>query len=272
MKNSSGILIILLIALAASLVSAKPSEAQLNTSVPEFTLRVVDNSYDVAPTPIASTDPYTNITTTITAPGYHVENITLEAVIKNNGASHFNFRYKPHYSDQWSYFPFNPDIESGYNFYDAFSVPYPASTTEYTLITVDFLPKSIAENGKVDVQVQGLFGDFSAVPYGHMIDVGGPTYDFYFEGQASGWSGTQTVTYSGNSYTTGGSTGSTPPPQSQSTQYSPAQNSTAAPILEAVNDPTDPSSVVIAGGSTIAILVIASMGVFLYRRQRRKSV
>jgi hypothetical protein len=278
MEKTSGILIILLIILAASLVSARPSAAQLNISIPEFTLRVVDHSYDVAPTPIASTDPYTNITTTTTVPGYHVENVTLEAVIKNNGASHYNFRYKPHYGDQWSYFPFNPDSEGGYNFYDAFSVPYSASTTEYTLITVDFLPQSIAENGKVDVQVQGLFGDFREVPYGHMIDVGGPTYDFYFEGQASDWSGTQTVTYNGNSYTTGDSTNSTPSPQSQPTQYSPAQNSTsatnstAAPILEAVNDTTDSSSGVIAVGSVIAILVVAILCVLLYRRQSGKSV
>jgi len=27
----------------------------------------------------------------------------------------------------------------------------------------------------------------------HVIDVGGPTYDFYFEGTASDWSSTQTI-------------------------------------------------------------------------------
>jgi hypothetical protein len=72
--------------------------AQASTDVngvPDFTLRYVDNSYDVPPKTTTSTDPYTNEITTTTIPGYHVENKTVEAVIKNNiGASHYNFRYK----------------------------------------------------------------------------------------------------------------------------------------------------------------------------------
>ena len=64
-------------------------------SVPEFTLKYVDNSYDVPPKTTTSTDPYTNEITTTTIPGYHVENRTVEAVIKNNvGASYYNFRIK----------------------------------------------------------------------------------------------------------------------------------------------------------------------------------
>jgi hypothetical protein len=40
-------------------------------------------------------------------------------------------------------------------------------------------------NGKLDIQVQALFGDFRAVPYVHPGGVpGGPTYDFYWEGEA----------------------------------------------------------------------------------------
>ena len=72
--------------------------AQASTDVdgvPEFTLRYVDNSYDVPPKTTTSTDPYTNEITTTTIPGYHVENRTVEAVIKNNvGASYYNFRIK----------------------------------------------------------------------------------------------------------------------------------------------------------------------------------
>ena len=47
-------------------------------SVPEFTLKFVDN--------------------------------TVQAKIKNNiGASYYNFRYKTQYADKWSYYPHNPD-------------------------------------------------------------------------------------------------------------------------------------------------------------------
>jgi hypothetical protein len=48
-------------------------------SVPEFTLRYVDRSYDIAPT--STTDPYNGETTAVG--GGHVENRTIEITIKN---------------------------------------------------------------------------------------------------------------------------------------------------------------------------------------------
>jgi hypothetical protein len=44
------------------------THAQSKPSVPEFTVKLVDNSYDVPPT--QTTDPYTG---TKTIPGYHVK-------------------------------------------------------------------------------------------------------------------------------------------------------------------------------------------------------
>jgi hypothetical protein len=123
--------------------------AQASTDVngvPEFTLRYVDNSYDVPPTTTSTTDPYTNEITTTTVPGYHVENKTVEAVIKNDlGASYYNFRYKGHFSEEWSYYPSDPDSVSGYNHYDYYSVPYQASASSYTEATLSsFLFESSA--------------------------------------------------------------------------------------------------------------------------------
>jgi hypothetical protein len=195
-SKTAPILLVLILASASSFIILQSASAQstLNPSVPEFTLKQVDNSYNVAPTTTSTTDPYTNKTTTTTIPGYHVENKTIEATITNNlGASHYNFRYKPHYIENWTYYPFNPDSVSGYNSYDSFSVPNAASTSSYTVITLDFLP-SISERGEVDVQVQALIGSYNAIPYGHMIDLGAPTYDFIFQGTTSGWSNTQTIT------------------------------------------------------------------------------
>ena len=50
-------------------------------SVPEFTLKYVDNSYDVPPT--YGTDAYTGRTIIIQA-GYYVQNISIEFIIKNS--------------------------------------------------------------------------------------------------------------------------------------------------------------------------------------------
>ena len=115
------------------------------------TLRYVDHSYDVPPKTTSTTDPYTNETTTTTIPGYHVENKTVEAVIKNNlGASYYNFRYKGHYAEDWSYYPFRPS-SNGYSLADSFFVPCKASDSGYTVIAMTFLPKSIPAGGQVDL-------------------------------------------------------------------------------------------------------------------------
>ena len=100
---------LLLVAVLAvsSLIMVSSAFAESSTpSVPEFTLKYADYSYDVPPKTTTSTDPYTNETITTTIPGRHVENKTIEATINNNiGASYYNFRYKGRYEDEWRYIP-----------------------------------------------------------------------------------------------------------------------------------------------------------------------
>jgi hypothetical protein len=177
------------------MVSFAPASAQSKPSVPEFTLKYVDNSYDVPPKTTTTTNPYTNETTTTTTPGYHVEYKTVEATINNNiGASYYNFRYKGHYENEWTYFPFDPNRSLPYFLSDSYSVPYQASNSSYTVATLPpIFFQNIPIGGEVDVQVQALFGDFDAEPFGH-LHLPQPTYDFYFEGTTSGWSETQTIT------------------------------------------------------------------------------
>jgi hypothetical protein len=186
----------ILVLFSLIVVSSTFAQSTPKSSAPEFTLEYVDNSYDVPPTATSTTDPYTNKTTTTTSPGRHVENKTIEATIKNNlGASYYNFRYKGHYENEWSYYPFDPNASLAYMFPDAYSVPYKASTSNYTVASLpSYFFKDIPESGEVDVQVQALFGDFKAEPYGH-IGLPAPTYDFYFKGTASDWSNTQTVQF-----------------------------------------------------------------------------
>ncbi|MCL5877312.1 MAG: hypothetical protein M1540_05820 [Candidatus Bathyarchaeota archaeon] len=194
-KTSALALIIVLVASGLMLVESASAQSSY-PAITEFSLKYVDHSYDVAPTTTSSTDPYTGKTTTTTTPGYHVENKTIEVVIKNpSGASYYNFRYKGHYEDKWTYYPFSPS-SSGYSLGDTYSVPYQASTSSYTVAALpSYFVQSITQGGEGDVQVQALYGSFRAVPYGHIQPIpGGPTYDFYFEGETSEWSSTQTIT------------------------------------------------------------------------------
>jgi hypothetical protein len=205
-RSNKGFSLLLVVILAvSSLIMVESASAQSirKPPVPEFTIETVSHPYDVPPSITTATDPYTGKQTTTTQPGYHVENKTLEAVIKNSlGTSYYNFRYKGHYAQEWSYFPFDPNSSNGYNFYDAGEVPNPASSSDYTVITLSFLPQSATAGGQIDIQVQALSGNYDAIPYGHMINVGGPTYDFIFKGAISDWSNTQTITIGETSNTT----------------------------------------------------------------------
>ena len=209
--NKRFALLLILVLTASSLIVVKPVYSPITKpSVPEFTLKIVDSSYDVPTT--YSIDPYTG--ENVTHPGYHVEKKTIQATIKNNlGASYYNFRYKPHYIDEWSYYPFDPDSSRGYNLYDAYSVPCQAdSDSDYTVISMTFLPMhAFPEGGQVDFQVQALFGNFDAIPYGHVQPLPAPTYDFIFTGTTSDWSETQTITF-GESQTSTPSPATTPTP------------------------------------------------------------
>lgn len=191
-------LVILLALLVYCLIMTQTALAQSTTAKPpvqEFTLKYVDRSYDIAPVTTTKTDPYTGEKTMTTTSGYHVEMKTIEATIKNpSGASYYNFRWKGHFEDGWHYEPFNPHVSLAYFLSDSFSVPYQASTSTYTITDLRlFNELQSITKGEIDVQVQALYGTFRAESYVHVIDVGGPTYDFYFEGTASDWSSTQTI-------------------------------------------------------------------------------
>jgi hypothetical protein len=230
-------------------------------SVPEFTVKYVDYSYDVPPKTTPTTDPYTGETINTTIPGYQVKNKTIEATIKNNlGASYYNFRYKGHYEDKWRYYPFDPNDSLGYRLLDAYAVPYKAQPSDYTVVALpsNFF-KDITVGGEVDVQVQALFGDFRAVPYGHILPLpGGETYDFYYEGTTSDWSNTQTATI-GESQTLTPSPATTPTPPNMGPTFPP----TREPLLT-------PEQLEILVSAIIVVVVIgAGLGLLIYLIKRK---
>lgn len=104
-------LILILAMISSSLMMVKPVSAQSipKPSVPDFTLKFVDNSYDV-PATVSTPNPYTNETTIL--PGYHVSNKSIEIIVKNqpfaysyNGSTYhlyYNVQSKPHFGENWT--------------------------------------------------------------------------------------------------------------------------------------------------------------------------
>lgn len=78
-KVSTSILTIILVASSLLLAPLANAQTTPKPSVPEFTLKYVDNSYDVPSTTTSTTDPYTGKTITTTTPGYRIEKKPLKS-------------------------------------------------------------------------------------------------------------------------------------------------------------------------------------------------
>ena len=161
-------------------------------AVPEFTVKLIDTSYDVPTT--YSTDPYTG--KTITQEGYHVERRTIEIRIKNQPFATnplsprevmYNIRVKGYFGQEW---------RELYHPSDGYPTP---SDSEYTVLNFsssggsDFYGFRNAlivapSRGQVDFQVEAMYGGI-----GKDLEEG-PLGPLYFVGETSGWSKTQTIT------------------------------------------------------------------------------
>jgi hypothetical protein len=177
-----------------------PSETPTETvsipkpSVPEFTLKYVDTSYDVPSSTTTTTDPYTGEQTVTTHPGYHVKNGTIEVTIKNQeftpypiDSQHtislfYYVSYKGHYAEDWDYYP-----PSTYGReYSAIFIHQ--STSDYTV--VQFRAPS---EGEMDFRVQAQIGYYNSSQEFYPVP-GAPITIYTFNGEVSGWSATQTIT------------------------------------------------------------------------------
>jgi hypothetical protein len=261
-----------------ALLMVKPANAQTipKPTLPQFTVRLVDHSYDrPATTPTYTTDPYTGEQKQVTpgSPSYHIENKSIEITIKNqpfapyndsNGnyiGLYYNIRFKGHYGTDWTYDPFKPDGVSSksYGGYDmTYLVPYTASNSEYTTITY-FLGKSgIPNYGEVDFEVQAQIGNIQQNGNDFMRRVYGVNY--IFTGESSDWSNTQTITL-GESQTP------TPSPATTPTPTPPNMGPTSPPTRE---PPLTPEQLEIMMAAIIVVVVIgAALGLLIYLIKRK---
>jgi len=161
-------------------------------SIPEFTIKYVDKSFDIAPT--TTIDPYNG--QTITVPGSHVEASAIEIRIKNEEFSSFttdsgnhkidycyNIRWKGHFEEKWNS-AFLANYGSGF---------FPRSTGTETVFLTDgvytcgfHIPdlNDFEPGDQIDFQVEAMIG--------YVVDPG-PFESEIFKVQLSGWSSTQTI-------------------------------------------------------------------------------
>jgi len=190
---------LILIVIISSLIIVGTTSAQTipKPSVPQFTLNLVDKSYDVPPKTTSTTDPYNGKVTTTTIPGYHVNDFKIELSIKNqpfpstiNGNKSslwYDVRIKGHFGEDWiDQYPSSAMSPT--------SLPWPTqSSSGYTLL---LFPASYRTDDKVDFQVKAIFGyqySYDTYFYGqqsHILPL--RVNDFIHE--ESGWSSTQTFT------------------------------------------------------------------------------
>jgi hypothetical protein len=244
----------------------------LKPSVPEFTLRYIDLSYDVPPT--YGTDPYTG-KTIITQDGYHVDNRSLQFTIKNqpfapytdsNGTHiglYYNFRIKGAYGTEWDYYPFAPNGWTTRRYGGMFggnSTESPAdlaqSNSEYTTITIQ-IPGvyRVPAEAQLEVQAQALIGHMEPTDYmmaGHV---------YVFTGESSDWSNTQSITISESQ------TQTPSPSPSPTATSSPAQTSTPTPSEEPQQTLQFEA---IVGVAIVALVLGAAFGLLIYFRKRKR--
>ena len=210
--NKRFALLLILILTASSLIVVKPTHSSIpKPSVPEFTLKFVDSSYNVT-----TTDPYTGVDVT-----QQFDNNTIEIMIKNqpftyskNGLTYhlyYNVRTKPHFVGDWTErypvvertnSPYDWENESwSYSKYLSDNSP-PQSNSDYTVISYAlgdnayYLFRDLPSNAQIDFQVEAIVGhDSQRWVIEHPL---APRYGGYYEpaiayDTTSGWSNTQTL-------------------------------------------------------------------------------
>jgi hypothetical protein len=254
--KSFALILILITAISSpSLLMVKPVGAQSITtpSVAEFSVAYVKSSFYVPPT--YEIDQYTGKNVTVQA-GHYADNSTVAFTIKNQPfvsfkdatgnytSLYYSIRFKGHYGNDWLYYPNDPNVNGMAEY-------IVASSSDYTITALPSWELSnVPSGGQLDFQVQTLIGyDYSENGYAG----GYKTVFYYFNGAASDWSNTQTITI----------------PETVSSSTSPTQQS--SPTLTATLTPTPtvpefPTLIILP----LLALAMLLMIVFIEKRKTKK--
>ncbi len=267
--------------------------AQSKPPLPSFTLKIEDDSYDVAPT--FTIDPFTGENHTQTA-GYHVEIRFIDVMVVNPAFSpytldghliqmFYNVRFKGHF-ESW---PNNPTAGSNLSPSNSES-----TTLKYGIGKENPDPGGfsiyigdIPPGGMVDFQVEVIQGYITKVAGTPDLCQKITEFNTFTETGRSGWSNEQTITVDAPvtptptpSETSQPSTSSPPvsssiPLQSETPETSGSQTSNslststftaATETPSSTSKPISTATLVVLVGAAIAFVTIISIAVFLRRK------
>lgn len=290
-NKSLALILILIMAISSlSLMMVKPAFAQSipMPSAPTFTVQYIDYTTYVAPT--YTINPYTGQNQT-TSYGGQIDNQTMEFIIKNqpftpytdsNGnhiGLYYNFRFKGHYGDDWTYFPFavfnntvtnQSQIQTTHSYgpySGGFFVYYSASNSESTFLSIKLSTLTdyptgtgIPNDSLVDFRVQAQIGHIDDIPSGLLAG------DFYsFTGESSDWSNTQTLNVNYNSNSTASATSPNP-------TFTQTPISATSPTQTPSQTPTSTQTVPEFTSLTIPLLIITIVvaGLLVYFKKHKQ--
>ncbi len=255
-NKSFAVLFILIMAISSlSVIMIEPAFAQSipKPSVPQFSIQVVDHSYDIPTT--NTTDPYSG--KQIINPGYHVNDVIVEGKIKNqpftpygNIDFYYNISYRGHFAGEWRKLFGSEDV-------DFLKQSYGSEYTGFNISRYNAI--ELHEGDQIDVRIEAVIGSetwgfASAWPYRIL------------NGEVSGWSDTLTVTVStditsSNTYATTIDGSTYPTLTSQSL-------ATSTPTINPTPTPTVPefSLWIIPPMLTI---IVAAIGLFVYFKKQK---
>ena len=295
-SKSFALFLIVILAVSSLIIVESASTSIPKPSAPEFNVRYVDHSYDEPA--VYDIDPYTG-NTVVTQGGYHVQNNSVEIVIKNqdftsyhneNGSRiwlYYNVAIKGHFENwpdqNWASGTLNIKISESYPTWYI-----PMSESGSTLITYGILGnngtetaykyraptygtpryygyfnyalENISVGGQVDIKIQSIIGYSTKINEG-LGPMGYESIYYVFTGETSSWSNTQTITINQSTPTTTPSQSTTSPTQNPT--VSPTQSGTGAQI----------HSLSIVEVVVVALLlVVAVLLVFVVFYLRKQSV
>jgi flagellar basal body-associated protein FliL len=161
-------------------------------SVPQFTVELVDHSYDVPPSTTTTIDQYTGKEIVTNHPGYRVTNKSIEVAIKNTRLTpyadvdgqeaklYYDVRVKGYFGEDWTApLPFQGSEPIS-------RIPV-NSGSGYTVVTC---AENYPADSQLDFQVEAYVGHYyyESLP-GHPLAI---FYTFKVDA-TSGWSNTQTI-------------------------------------------------------------------------------
>jgi len=186
--------------LSVFVVPSVTAQAGFKPSVPQFSVKFIDNSYDVPSSTTTVTDLYTGKETTITNQGYYVEKYDIEVAIKNQPFTaytnadgyvcdnlYFDIQVKAHFDENWrssaSIYPFYRIEQSGSK----------ETVVTFTLQDGDGLWAKPPSGGQLDFRVEAYTGYLRDPTQAEFVP-GFSIGQVFVRVGSSGWSIIQTVT------------------------------------------------------------------------------